>query len=594
MYVAVLEGVWLSNALLFQIAAAFLDLILRDFIMAWYSPKADGSGMTDDSQFLEYIQYIIANSFGNLSFRAQHVNPVMFILEDVTEAVRYHMYWYDEMKRRAHVKQPDLFIDHSDDQLAARGATRQTATLFSSTALPGNAPASKPSLVVQEKRWIVDQQERAILIEYAACDVLHPASAVAHSSVLGAEPSPASWAVPRPPSVITPPEHHAQQQYLRGIVSQLLSRLLPENEYLSTGVQLIVREIVATSILFPCLNALDPDMINWLIEWGIQKLSETSLAPPVVPPATSIPATAASVQTAPYSVSSSTVSRFPPNDNPGSDLCGATMLPATVDSLMDAKLAARLPAPDEVQLSSSAAESKSSLAPVPLMELIANTDDFDVGVSAQDAGWPFFHGPMSRHQTEALLANQPVGTFLFRSVEGGKLVLSWVRNKTASTDEDLAQSLKRSLTQSLSTQVAHTLVHLDNSAYFILGRGPFDSLAQLLRNLSDYVWVGVIGVSGSYALRRLYDPASVSTPIIGSGANNAMQKSKPESAEAGKQLLNTMTFGIFNRKPRSSQQGLAPQATLNSDNKRTSWFARSLSKDSLAATPRHSLRGGSS
>lgn len=357
----------------------WVDLVVRDFVMPWYSVGPGGTGISSDPAFLEYLQYLMVNAIGNLAFRASHVNPLLFACDDATEALRAHLAVFSAMQERAAAKSPELFAPYTDEQLLARArrrlnlpvppgsasalssgqasssassaagssssfgsssssvggltamstGVREAFTAVASAAASvsgatiGSARDTVPSgggsggstggaagsaslagcgwceplnsaaaalqvlsdpgtgsgpvfsgeereHIAKESRWLQEQQQRAIVAEYAATPgSLHAACEPRSTGVLEADPSPASWENthtiygPRaPPSLL------AEFDYLRGVSSAVLPRLLPPDEGGSVALGLILREVLAVKLLQPALANGEPDTLNWLLlQW---------------------------------------------------------------------------------------------------------------------------------------------------------------------------------------------------------------------------------------------------------------------------------------------------------------------------------------
>jgi len=89
---ALLEARWSLPSGVARAVAAFVELIMRDFVMSWYRVRADGTvGVSEDPQFLEYLQFVITNALGNLAFRSTNIHPILFLVEDVGDVVRRHL-----------------------------------------------------------------------------------------------------------------------------------------------------------------------------------------------------------------------------------------------------------------------------------------------------------------------------------------------------------------------------------------------------------------------------------------------------------------------------------------------------------------------
>ena len=76
---------------------------MRDFVRTWYDI------ISKEDQCALYIQYLMVHAIGALANKAQNVKFALFLVDDVCEALRYHLHWYTEMVARAHRQRPGAF-----------------------------------------------------------------------------------------------------------------------------------------------------------------------------------------------------------------------------------------------------------------------------------------------------------------------------------------------------------------------------------------------------------------------------------------------------------------------------------------------------
>ena len=142
-------------------------------------------------------QAVLTSVIGNLFFRAGHLKPLSFLLDGATEALRQHVLHYSDMRRRAAEQHPDLFVALRDDALLERGRRRRGPSVKGSqNTVPSSGTGAateelddasacshwRPSavshsgnfqtlsfseIIAGERRWLEEQQERAIVAEYA-------------------------------------------------------------------------------------------------------------------------------------------------------------------------------------------------------------------------------------------------------------------------------------------------------------------------------------------------------------------------------------------------------------------------------------------
>ena len=273
-----------------------VDLLMRDFVCDWYLLKDQTHGISNNTEFLEFLQYQITNLIGNLGYRAAHVNPLLFVIDDVMEALRAHLAMYSEMRHRAAIAKPSLFTTFTEEELLVQAKERVSKEMRDATAPAPSPSISNDELLQSELRWIEEQQERAILAECGKANALHAACDLTKSRVLEAKPSKTSSCNALNVTISAPPaELLTEYSYLRTIANQLIARMLPKQEKNSKLLTLLFREILTTSLLQPLLSNGEPDTLNWyLIRWiqllfdgagevaGVENGS-SSVAPPAAP-----------------------------------------------------------------------------------------------------------------------------------------------------------------------------------------------------------------------------------------------------------------------------------------------------------------------
>jgi hypothetical protein len=364
--------------------------------------------------------------------------------------------------------------------------------------------------------------------------------------------------------VLSPAALSAEHAYLRPVAMQLLASLLPAAECGSPAQALLYREILTTCVIQPALHSADFDVVNGLLlfylgpdytgpetgnagaQAGAQSNStggsgkaSPSLTDGVAVTAAANPASSAASAASAGSTVASAAAVPPPPRQPLYpphlfDLDVASDGPQTKQRTQPASITSSSDAPGRTRLPSAAPALP--LQPLPsggqhrIPSVVAA--DFDLprprhnpaataptGASPAaswshavddlfaDTGFRFFCGCLSRTEAEAVLQGCPVGTFLLRAVEGGTLVLSYVRSKAAAdgaaasgsrgSESDRSPAARIALEglgvlDFADVEVAHTVVRLVDNLFSALNRGPFPRLASLLRGLRDVVYYGVI------------------------------------------------------------------------------------------------------
>ena len=84
-------------------AGPLIDIILRDFILPWFSNVSDDPGRND-------VQDMLVVIIGELLRRVHtFLNPVEFALHKGTLLLRHHLAIYGRARRRAKKKHPEVF-----------------------------------------------------------------------------------------------------------------------------------------------------------------------------------------------------------------------------------------------------------------------------------------------------------------------------------------------------------------------------------------------------------------------------------------------------------------------------------------------------
>jgi hypothetical protein len=169
-----------------------------------------------DTSFIDDIRLMTMWAMVEISRRASGVNVPVFLATDGGDVLRHHIMWYKEMSRR----------------VASKHAPR---TIMGSV---------NDSFYTDRNRLV----EAAFRHEGR----MHPACE----------------------SAVT------EAKYLRHVSNELLSRILPANDYNCAMVRHLLRECIAMTILQPIGESVaDPDFLNWAIELVFDKYSADATEP---------------------------------------------------------------------------------------------------------------------------------------------------------------------------------------------------------------------------------------------------------------------------------------------------------------------------
>lgn len=124
--VTLLKTRWSIAPDIAQALSTCIDYIIKDFISPWYIIKpSQGTGISNETVWLDYVRYHLTNIFGNFMYRIYGVNPLGLLFDDITEMVRIHLAWYTVISYRAAETEPEYFVNYTDEQLLARANSRR-------------------------------------------------------------------------------------------------------------------------------------------------------------------------------------------------------------------------------------------------------------------------------------------------------------------------------------------------------------------------------------------------------------------------------------------------------------------------------------
>lgn len=185
-----------------------LTLVVRDFVLKWYSP------LSDSPAFPTAVESLIRDALVAVSVRVARVDWSEILVGRILPLLTLHL----EKCRVA--------------EKAVHGKTRvDTGSSSNSAPLP---PDSDEADLFLATRFAQETPSKK----------LHPAVDTASTNS-------------RP----------AEDAWLRQVVDSILPHILPEQDYESEAVRIMVREIVACAVMIPILETLcDPDFWNRLID----------------------------------------------------------------------------------------------------------------------------------------------------------------------------------------------------------------------------------------------------------------------------------------------------------------------------------------
>ncbi|GAA5865678.1 hypothetical protein JCM3774_004963 [Rhodotorula dairenensis] len=196
---------------------SLLDLVVRDFIQTWYAPWA-----ADSSTFPNAVERTVRDALDAVSVRVARVDWPEILVGRILPLLTSHL----ERCRLA--------------ELAVHGPRPRRAARVEVTSPP--PPASAPPA-----EFSSDEADLFLATRYA----LETDSKKLHPAVDTASPN----------------SKPAEEAWLRNLVDSILPLVLPEPEYESECVRVLVRELVACAVLLPVIDTLsDPDFWNRLID----------------------------------------------------------------------------------------------------------------------------------------------------------------------------------------------------------------------------------------------------------------------------------------------------------------------------------------
>jgi hypothetical protein len=175
--------------------------LLTDLIVKDFILFWYNESISTEPQFPDDVRGVLQNVLGKLADTILSVNLPMFLLCDMTYVLRHHLRWFSELRERGRKRcvPPEAF-----DKMS------------------------------QEDR------NKIVLEEFLRAGHLHPACSI-------------TGAAKEDPRTIA---------YIRGVTSELLVRLLPEQDYQCAALRHLVREVLTCDVLVPALEGITPDVIN--------------------------------------------------------------------------------------------------------------------------------------------------------------------------------------------------------------------------------------------------------------------------------------------------------------------------------------------
>lgn len=255
-----------------------------------------------DTDFGQYCRFTVTNAIGRLSNAVSvlgqtndgaPVRPTLLLLQDVAQALEYHLHWYALLHARARQRAPGLWGPGTgapcSTAYAASGhelGREDTDAYPSPSHTSGTRPwASARTLAVQHEVGAAEL-DMATGGDGARVSILHPACYTHDISCLGSTlhshqqqqrgMGGGEGGVDTPTSLlpcVVPPatatgnsskEH--QMRYLRSLSEQLVPRLLSREDVASPALRLMLRELLAGSLLLPLMEAVaHPHTLNGVL-----------------------------------------------------------------------------------------------------------------------------------------------------------------------------------------------------------------------------------------------------------------------------------------------------------------------------------------
>ena len=246
-----------------------------------------------DEEFPQVVKVELARAVGRLSRHIVNSRPLLLFLHDVPQALRYHIHWYTVMYQRAQKKYPELFRheDNLDDEEEAKEGEHGAKGKKKKKSGQGSSK-SKAFAEYHANSSTFEEQQAAIVKEFASANILHPAcdtfAAVTAAELsrknskkegangpstggtLGVQSQVQSAAVE---SGIT-----TEIQYLKSVVKQVLPSLLGPGEAGSPVGIMILTDILACNVLHPLMDAFDPASVCQSLVSGLEKAKEEAIA----------------------------------------------------------------------------------------------------------------------------------------------------------------------------------------------------------------------------------------------------------------------------------------------------------------------------
>jgi len=159
--------------------------------------------ISKEPQFPDDVRLCLQGVLGRMGDRLLSINLPMFVMCDVSFILRHHLRWFSELKKRARKRCRPESEFHNISQ---------------------------------------DDRNQLVLDEFKRAGHLHPAC-----SLTGQNEDPRTL------------------NYIRNVTSELLVRLLSEEDYHCASLRHLLREVLTCCVLAPALECVTPDVINTTI-----------------------------------------------------------------------------------------------------------------------------------------------------------------------------------------------------------------------------------------------------------------------------------------------------------------------------------------
>lgn len=420
--------------------------------------------VSSDAEFTTYCQWVTTHAVGSLAKASKvlgkpggpgEVRPSLLLLNDVAEAVEYHLHWFTVMRKRAAERSPALFrrrLPPPDSRrFVASGhdlGQEDTDAYPSPSHTMGHRPWVAARTMAVQHEFSAAAVDAAVGAGQGRIAILHPACYVQDTRCLGstlhahqqahsggrghAAEDCATTHLPfePPPAVaLQGASTECQTRYLRQLTSGLVSHLLPDEDAASPAVATVVRELLTTCVLLPAMESLcHPHTLNALLAQQLTAAPASS-TPRAAEAAAEAAVHAPDVESA---LGGGGVAGAPapmPEGFSDEESDGGT----AVYSSAEGRAVGASPFHD-VGVSGSMApegpgagiQGEGGAGTVPSMHTpptsytISTTPvpaeaDFDQGSGDTDAGTQFFYGVMAASQACTLLQGAPPGSFTLRS-----------------------------------------------------------------------------------------------------------------------------------------------------------------------------------